>query len=169
MQITLRLKQSIDSIPELSRAIDAFEAVDEVYRLMKSREALRPGDKVDFRRKPLRDTQGGDLEGFKVSSPPEIIVNADNLWIAALPFILKDYSNVKDNIHEASQDSIFLLKLITSIRQQQYQEAAIGARLLADRIAEIREENMKWLSKKLEAAQRILREDNIESLEVEEE
>lgn len=156
MLITLRLERSVTNIPELSRAIDAFETIDEVYRLMKSRDAIQLGAKVDFRTKLFKDVKGSELERFNVTSPPEITVNADNLWIAALLFILKDYSNTKKNIVEAVKDTAFLANLIKSIGEDQYQNALIGARLFADQLAEIEEENMKWLTKKLETARRIL-------------
>ena len=88
MYITLKLEKSVTSIPELSRAIDAFETIDEIYRLIKSKDAVYPGAKVDFRRKPFKDIKGGELEKFNVTSPPEITVNADNLWIAAILFVV---------------------------------------------------------------------------------
>lgn len=156
MLITLRLEKSVTNIPELSRAIDAFETIDEVYRLMKSGDAIQQGTRVDFRTKTLKNIKGGELERFNVTSPPEITVNADNLWIAALLFILKDYSNAKKNIAEAAEDTVFLANLIQSIGEDQYQNAVVGAKLFADQIAKIEEENMKLLTTKLEAALRFL-------------
>ena len=105
MYITLKLNNSVKSIPELSRAIDAFETTDKIYRLIKAGEAVNSESKVDFRRKPFKDIKGGGLEKFNVTSPPEITINADNLWIAALLFILKDYSNTKNNIVEFVNDT----------------------------------------------------------------
>lgn len=165
MLISLKLEKSVSNIPELSRAIDAFETIDEVYRLMKSKDSIRPGTRVDFRKKPFKDTKGGGLERFSVASPPEITVNADNLWIAALLFVLKDYSNVKKNIAEAAKDAAFLAKLIRDIGEDRYEKALVGAMLFADQLAYIGEGNMKWLTKKLEAAQRILH-NNIGSVNI---
>ena len=163
MLITLKLEKSVTNIPELSRAIDAFETIDEVYRLMQSRDVIKRGIKVDFRTKQFKDIKGGELERFNVTSPPEITINADNLWIAALLFILKDYSNAKKNISEAKEDTAFIANLIKSIGEDQYQKAVISAKLFAEQIAEIEEENMKMLKTKLDTALRILRK-NISSI-----
>lgn len=163
MLITLKLEKSVTNIPELSRAIDAFETIDEVYRLMKSRDVIKQGIKVDFRTKQFKDIKGGELERFNVTSPPEITINADNLWIAALLFILKDYSNAKKNVSEAAEDTAFIANLICSIGEDQYQKAVISAKLFAEQIAAIEEENMKMLKTKIDAALRILRK-NISSI-----
>ncbi|HPB91454.1 MAG TPA: hypothetical protein PK372_05275 [Rugosibacter sp.] len=163
MLITLKLEKSVTNIPELSRAIDAFETIDEVYRLMQSRDAIKQGARVDFRTKQFKDIKGGELERFNVTSPPEITISADNLWIAALLFILKDYSNAKKNISEAAEDTAFIANLIKSIGEDQYQKAVISAKLFAEQIAEIEEANMKMLKTKLDAALRILR-NNIGSI-----
>lgn len=168
MLVTLKLEKSVTNIPELSRAIDAFETIDEVYRLMKSRDSIRPNSKIDFRRKPFRDIKGGELDRFNVTSPPEITVNADNLWIAALIFLLKDYSNVKKNLSEASKDASAIANALKGISEEEYQNAVIGAKLFAEKLAEVGEENMKWLTKKIEAAQRILYRDNIKSVTTDE-
>ncbi|PCI65706.1 MAG: hypothetical protein COB26_12305 [Piscirickettsiaceae bacterium] len=161
MNVTLKLNKSVTSIPELSRAIDAFEAIDEIYRLMKSGNSINPDSKIDFRKKPFKDIKGGELEKFNVTSPPEITVNADNLWIAALLYILKDYSNTKKNIIEASKDSKYLATILKNIGEEEYLKASISAKLFAGRISEISENNKKWLIKKLESAERILHKDNI--------
>jgi len=169
MYITLKLEQSVTSIPELARAIDAFETIDEVYRLIKSRDAVNPYAKIDFRRKPFKDIKGGGLENFNVTSPPEITVNADNLWIAALLYILKDYSNTKKNLVEFSNDAGYLVKLIKDIGEEQFTNLSISAQLFAERLSEIGEDNMKWLTKKLEVAERILHKANIKSIETSDE
>ena len=164
MYITLKLENSVTNIPELSRAIDAFETIDEIYRLIKSKDAINSGAKVDFRTKPFKDIKGGVLEKFNVTSPPEITVNADNLWIAAVLYILKDYSNTKKNIKELANDSGYLGRLIKEIGEDQFLKASISARLFAGRLSEIGDDNMKWLTKKIEASQRVLRRENIKSI-----
>jgi len=164
MYITLELEKPITSIPELSRTIDAFETIDEIYRLIKAEDSINPNTKVDFRSKPLKDIKGGGLESFRVSSPPEITVNADNLWIAALLYILKDYSNTKKNIIEVSKDSRYLATLIKGIGEEQFIKASISAQLFSERVSRIGEGNMKWLLKKLETAERILHKDNIKAI-----
>lgn len=115
--IKLKLEKSVTNIPELSRAIDAFETIDEVYRLMKSEDAITPNSKIDFRKKPYKDIRGGELDRFNVTSPPEITVNADNLWVAALLYILKDYSNIKNNIAEASNDALSIGKALKGLSE----------------------------------------------------
>lgn len=167
MLVTLKLEKSVTSIPELSRAIDAFETIDEVYRLMKSGDSVRPNSKIDFRRKPFRDIKGGELDKFNVTSPPEISISTDNLWIAALIYILKDYSNVKKNLTEASQDVSVIANVLKDISEEEYELAVIGAKLFANKISEVGEENMKWLTKKIEAAQRVLYRENIKSVTTE--
>jgi hypothetical protein len=162
--VTLKLEKSVTSIPELSRAIDAFETIDEVYRLMKSIDSIRPNSKIDFRRKPFKDIKGGELDRFSVTSPPEITVNADNLWVAALIYILKDYSNIKKNISEASHDASIIGSAIQGLSEQEIQNAIIGAKLFSEKLSEVGEDNMKWLTKKIEAARRVLYKDNIKSL-----
>ena len=166
MKITLKLNKSVTSIPELSRAIDSFEAIDEIYRLMKAGNSVNPNAKVDFRKKPFKDIKGGELEKFNVTSPPEITVNADNLWIAALLYILKDYSNTKKNIIEVSKDSKYLANILKNIGEEQYLKATISAKLFAERISEISENNKKWLIKKLESAERIIHKDNVKSINI---
>lgn len=165
MLITLKLKKSVTNIPELSRAIDAFETIDEVYRLMQSKGAIQRGVRLDFRTKKFKDIKGGELEKFNVTSPPEITIIADNLWIAALIFILKDYSNIKNNIAEMAEDSLFVVSLIKSIGHEEYQNALIGAKLFAENLANIEENNMKMLNTKLDAALRIL-DKNIDSINI---
>lgn len=169
MYITLKLENSVSNIPELSRAIDAFEAIDEIYRLIKSKDAINTNAKVDFRRKPFKDIKGGELERFNVTSPPEITVNADNLWIAAVLYILKDYSNTKKNIKEIAKDSGYLGKLLKEIGEDQFLKASISARMLAGKLSDIGDDNVKWLTKKIEAAQRILHRDNINSIKTKDE
>lgn len=167
MIITLKLNKSVTSIPELSRAIDAFETIDEIYRLMKAGNSVNSNSKVDFRKKPFKDIKGGELEKFNVTSPPEITVNADNLWIAALLYILKDYSNTKKNIIELSKDTKYLVTILKNIGEDEYLKASISAKLFSGRISEIGENNMKWLTKKLEAAERIIHKNNIKSISTE--
>jgi hypothetical protein len=167
MIITLKLNKPVESIPELSRAIDAFEAIDEIYRLMKAGSSINSESKVDFRKKPFKDIKGGELEKFKVMSPPEITVCADNLWIAALLYVLKDYSNTKKNISEVSKDSVYLLNMLKNIGEDQYLKASMSAKLFANLISEKGEDNMKGLLKKLEAAKRILHIENISSVKAE--
>ncbi len=164
MYITLKLEKSVTSIPELSRAIDAFEAIDEIYRLIKAENEVNPRAKIDFRRKPFKDIKGSELDKFNVTSPPEITVSADNLWIAAIIFILKDYSNTKQNIIEFKNDAGYLAKLIAEIGEDQFMKVSISAQLFSERLDKIGSENKKWLYKKLETAQRILHRDNIKSI-----
>lgn len=163
MLITLKLRKSVTNISELSRAIEAFEIIDEVYRLLKSSDTIQQGIKVDFRKKQLKDTKGARLEKFSVTSPPEITVNADNLWVVALVYILKDYSNVKKNIVEATDDTVFIANLIKGIGEDQYQKVVISAQLFADQIAKIGEKEIKNLTAKVDTALRSLR-DNIDSI-----
>lgn len=164
MLLTLKLEKSVTSLPELSRAIDAFETIDEIYRLMKSRDAIHRNSKIDFRRKPFKDVKGGELDRFNVKSPPEITVNADNLWVAALIYILKDYSNIKKNISEATNDVSVIGSVIKGLSEQEIRNAIIGAKLFAEKLSEVGEDNMKWLTKKIETARRVLHIGNIKSL-----
>lgn len=167
MLVTLKLEKSVTNIPELSRAIDAFETIDEVYRLMKTQDSIRPNSKIDFRRKPYKDIKGGELDRFNVTSPPEITINVDNLWVAALLFLLKDYSNVKKNASEITKDASVITNALKGISENEYQNAVIGAKLFAEKLAYVGEDNMKWLTKKIEAAQRVLYRENIKSIAAE--
>ena len=169
MLITLKLRKSVNTVPELSRAIEAFQIVDEVYRLMKSSEFIEPEARIDFRKKPLRDASGGSLEGFRVSSPPEISVGADSVWLAAILYVLNNYSTIKGNVRAISSDTQTVVEALQSIGEHELQKAQIGARMFAEQLEGVGEVNRKWLEKKLETARRIIYPENIAEVTVDDE
>jgi hypothetical protein len=169
MQITIQLKSSVNSVSELSKAISAFETLDEVYRLMKAHDYLDNEKKIDFRRKRLRESQGSKLAGFRVASPPSISVNTDDLWIAALIFFLKDYSSTKKNIIELANDLGSIPSIIQQIGEDKYMHLEIGVKLFSEQLNEFSEEKIRGFMSKIEVARKFLHVGNIETVKIEDE
>ena len=165
MKITIKLKESVDSIPELSRTINAFETLDEIYRLIKNQDSINSNVKIDFRRKEFKDIVGSKLSNFKVSSPPLISVDADSMMIAAILYLVNNYSNVKQNIIEMYKDSSYLTELVNTIGEEQFIKASISASLFAEKMQGLGDKNIKWLKTKIEVAERIIHKDNIKSIQ----
>lgn len=163
MKIRVQLKRSANSFSELSAAVDAFETVDELYRLLIIYKKRDVRESIDFRRRPFKDSRGARLESFKLTSPPDITISADSLWVAAI-FVVMNYSKIKKNVFEMADDIGTVSKAVIGYSEYEIENIVIGVKLLADKLEKLGEEKTKTLRRKTLSANRWLNSETIDKI-----
>ena len=163
MKTRVQLKRSANSMSELSTAVDAFETVDELYRLLTIFEKGDIRDSIDFRRRPFKDSLGARVEKFQLTSPPDITINANSLWVAAL-FVVMNYSKIKGNVFDIVDDISIVSNAIIGYSVQEIEDITMGVKLLADRLEELGEEKTKTIRRKTASANRWLNSETVDKI-----
>ena len=155
MKIRVQLKRSANSLSELSSAVDAFETVDELYRLSIIYQDRKLRDAIDFRRRPFKDSPGARVESFKITSPPDITINANSLWLAAI-FVVMNYSTIKKNVFQIVDDVSTVSNAVVGLSKDEIESVVMGVKLLVDRLEDLEERKTKTLRRKIVFAHRWL-------------
>ena len=148
-RITIKSKKSVDDFSELNRLTEALVVVDEIYRLMTKPEVIRQTRKIDFRRREYKEIEGARLIGFRVSSPPEITIVVDNIWLGALAFVLVNYKTVKGNISEIFADGSRILYGIVGLTKNEIENIQIGVKLFYDQLAGLADNDIERLENRI--------------------
>lgn len=172
-RITIKTTTSIADIGELNKLTESLFSIDEIYRSMKRPDLLQSEHKMDFRIKVYKDIEGAKLTAFRVSSPVEIVITVDSLWIGALTFVLLDYKTVKDNIRELHSDIQSALSNIPStlsdisgLADTEIQNIEIGVRLFCEHLLSFADDDLKKLLHKIQTARRRINYETIEKISV---
>lgn len=165
--LVLKGRSEVEDFSDLTHWVEALMTVDEVYRLMKRPDLLRRGRKIDFRTKEFKGIDGARLASFRVSSPPEVEVPVDNLWIGALVFVLLNYKNIKENATEIHSDSKRILAAIKGLAEDEILEIDIGVRIFLDHLLGMAEADAKGFLSRVQAARGRLNFETIEPITIE--
>ena len=164
--IAIKTAVSVNDIRELNKFTQAFMIVDEIYRLIQKPELIQATKKIDFRKKEYKEISGAHLSDLRLSSPLEIVIQVDNLWIGALSFIFVHYKDVKENIREITADIDTVLDGISGLTQDQIEKINIGVRLFCDQLLELSENELNGLLRKVKTARHRINYESIESISV---
>ncbi|WP_297529396.1 hypothetical protein [Thiohalobacter sp.] len=148
-RITIKSTKSVDDFSELNRLTEALVVVDEIYRLMSRPEVIRQTRKIDFRRKEYKEIEGARLIGFRVSSPPEITIVVDNIWLGALAFVLVNYKTVKENLIEIFEDGTKILHGISGLTKNEIDNIKLGVKLFYDQLSELTSKDIERLESRI--------------------
>lgn len=145
--ISIQLPIEVKSFYDLKQVTYALEAIDKYLYTYWVKEW------PNFKYRRYREVH---LVHFQLSSPPEFKIFADPAWIAVFLTFLVGYKNLKENIHEISNDIGRIIHAIKGLTNRELQLLEIAVRLTLERLCEKGETEFHKLANKFGKARKAL-------------